>query len=65
MHKEALQVLQELQQAALPSPYNVAIVHLGLGHHEQAIDWLEKAFAVRNNHMVYTNVGAKVRSPAR
>lgn len=59
MHKEALQILQELQQAAYPSPYHLAIVHLGLGHHEQAIDWLEKAFAARNSHMVYINQGPR------
>jgi TolB-like protein/Flp pilus assembly protein TadD len=59
MHEEALQILEELQRAAYPSPYNLAIVHLGLGHDEQAIDWLEKAYEARNSHLVYINRGAK------
>jgi len=59
MQKEALQILQKLQQAAYPSPYNLAIVHLGLGHYEQAIDWLEKAFEARNSQLVYINQGPR------
>ncbi len=59
MREEALQILEELQQAAYPSPYNLAIVHLGLGDHEQAIDWLEKAYEARNSHLVYINRGPK------
>jgi len=59
MHEEALQVLQDLQQSPYPSPYNLAIVHLGLGHYEQAIDWLEKAFEVRNSQLVYINQGPR------
>ena len=58
-HEEALQVLQELQQSPHPSPYNLAIVHLGLGHYEQAIDWLEQAFEARNSQLVYINQGPK------
>jgi len=59
MHEEAFQILEELQQAAYPAPYNLAIVHLGLGHYEQAIDWLEKAYEARNSHLVYINRGPK------
>jgi tetratricopeptide (TPR) repeat protein len=59
MREEALQILEELQQAAYPSPYNLAIVHLGLGQYEQAIDWLEKAYEARNSHLVYINQDPK------
>ena len=59
MREEALQILGELQQAAYPSPYNLGIVHLGLGHHEQAIDWLEKAYEARNSHLVYIKQGPR------
>lgn len=59
MHEEALQILEELQLVAYPSPYNLAIVHLGMGNHEQAIDWLEKAYEARNSHLVYINQGPK------
>jgi len=59
MHEQALLILEELQQAAYPSPYNLALVYLGLGQHEQAIDWLEKAFKARNSHIVYINQGPR------
>lgn len=58
-HEEALQILDELQQASNVSQYSLAIVYLGLNQHEQAIDWLEKAFTARNSHMVYTNQGPR------
>ncbi len=57
MEEEARQVLEELQKAAFPSPYNLAIVNLGLGEHEQAINWLEKAYEARNGHLLYINEG--------
>lgn len=59
MRMEAIKILKELQQTKHPSPYNLAIVHLGLGHYEQAIDWLEKAFEARNSHMLYINKGPR------
>jgi TolB-like protein/Tfp pilus assembly protein PilF len=59
MHKEALQVLEELLQATHPSPYNLALVYLGLGQYEQAIDWLTKAYEARNGHLVYINKGPR------
>jgi uncharacterized glyoxalase superfamily protein PhnB len=37
----------------------VAIVRLGLGQYEQAIDWLEKAFEARNSQLVYIKQGPK------
>jgi len=57
VHDEAIQILKELQQSINPSPYNLAIVHLGLGQHEQSIDWLEKAFEARNGHLLYIKEG--------
>jgi len=59
MREEALQILEQLQQTGSPSPYNLAVVHLGLGHHEQAIDLLEEAFEARNTQMVYINRAPK------
>jgi hypothetical protein len=43
-------VLETLQQQALEtyvSPYNFAYVHVGLGEHERAMDYLETAFQQR------------------
>jgi Tfp pilus assembly protein PilF len=38
------------------SPYYFAIVYLGLGDDEVAMDWLEKAFADRSNGLVFMRV---------
>jgi TolB-like protein/Flp pilus assembly protein TadD len=59
MRQEAFQILEELKQKTNTSPYNLAVVHLGLGNHEQAIDWLEKAFEARNVPLVYIKKGPK------
>jgi TolB-like protein/Tfp pilus assembly protein PilF len=56
---EAMQILGELQESQDPSAYNLAVVHLGLGQHEQAIDWLEKAFEARNGHVLYIKEGPR------
>lgn len=57
---EAQLILEELiarEAEGLAEPYNVAIVHIGLGNTEQAMDWLEKAFEAHNSHMVYIKQG--------
>jgi serine/threonine-protein kinase len=59
MREQALGILEELQQATNPSPYNLAVIHLGLGDNEKAIDLLEKAYQARNIHLVYINKGPK------
>jgi tetratricopeptide (TPR) repeat protein len=38
------------------SPYYFAVVYAGLGKNEEAIDWLEKAFADRSNGLVFLKV---------
>ena len=34
-------------------------MHIGLCNNEQAIDWLEKAFAACSSHMLYIKQGAQ------
>jgi tetratricopeptide (TPR) repeat protein len=43
----ALAELQELATTAYVGPDLFALIHLGLGDHEQAFDWLEKAYVER------------------
>jgi TolB-like protein/DNA-binding winged helix-turn-helix (wHTH) protein/Tfp pilus assembly protein PilF len=38
------------------SPYYLAIVYVGLGENEKAMDWLEKAFTDRSNGLVFMRV---------
>lgn len=59
---EAESILSELiawEAEALAEPIHVAVVHMGLGNYDQAIDWLEKAFEARNSHMLYIKQGAQ------
>ncbi|TDJ33332.1 MAG: tetratricopeptide repeat protein [Gammaproteobacteria bacterium] len=61
-NSEAQLILDQLvarEADGLAGPYHVAIVHIGLGNNEQAIDWLEKAFAARSSHMLYIKQGAQ------
>jgi serine/threonine-protein kinase len=58
-HEQARQILAELQKADQSLPYHLAIVYLGLGEYEQAIDWLEKAFESRSGYMAYLHHGPK------
>ncbi len=54
--KEAESLLAELKaksKTQYVSPYYLAIVCVGLAKNDQAIDWLEKAFADRSNGLVF------------
>ncbi len=56
---EAAVILGELQKDPGTAPYNLAIVHLGLGEHERAIDYLELAYDARDSHLAYINRGPR------
>jgi serine/threonine-protein kinase len=43
--REILRQLQQLSRERYVSPYHMAYVHAGLGEDEQAMDWLERAYA--------------------
>ena len=62
MRTQALEILEELQQAADASSFNMAVVHLGLGDHEQALDLLEEAYMRRNMHLLYIKSGPRFDS---
>jgi TolB-like protein/Tfp pilus assembly protein PilF len=59
MREQATEILQGLLVDPDAAPYDKAIVYLGLDEHEQAIDWLEKAFEVRDSHLIYINRGPR------
>src|SRR5215468_8694315 len=53
---EALAMLEDLRHlsaARYVSPYSVALVHAGLGNRDQALAWLDKAYAERSDYMPY------------
>ena len=56
---EAQRLLAELSSESKQqyvSPYYFAVVYVGLGKPEEAIDWLEKAFPDRSNGLVFLKV---------
>jgi TolB-like protein/DNA-binding winged helix-turn-helix (wHTH) protein/Tfp pilus assembly protein PilF len=53
---EALAILEGLDHLSATlyvSPYSVALVHAGLGNRDQALAWLDKAYAERSDYMPY------------
>jgi TolB-like protein/DNA-binding winged helix-turn-helix (wHTH) protein/Tfp pilus assembly protein PilF len=53
---EALAMLEGLGHLSVTryvSPYSVALVHAGLGDRDQALAWLDKAYAERSDYMPY------------
>jgi tetratricopeptide (TPR) repeat protein len=48
--------LGHLSATRYVSPYSVALVHAGLGDRDQALDWLEKAYAERSDYMPYLSL---------
>jgi len=58
-HAEALKLLAQLQSLSKKqyvSPYYIAVVYLGLGKNELAMDWLERAYTDRSNGLVFMKV---------
>jgi tetratricopeptide (TPR) repeat protein len=56
---EAERLLTELilrSKTQYVSPYYFAVVYVGMGEPEKAMDWLEKAFADRSNGLVFLKV---------
>ena len=54
--RQAVDVLGELMalsHASQVPPYNIAVVHLGLGQTAETLRWLEKAYRERDPHMVF------------
>ena len=52
----AMAVIEELKKASLHGyvpPFNLAIVYLGLGDRARALEYLERAYAVNSQWMIY------------
>ncbi len=51
-----LDLLKEMSDNQYVAPYWMAVLYVGLGEKEQALDWLEKAFEGRDGSMVFLKV---------
>ena len=57
--REALATLDELRRISKPrdpSPFRIAMVHIGLGETDRAFEWLQKAFEARDWQMALLKV---------
>jgi tetratricopeptide (TPR) repeat protein len=53
--------LERLSTQKFVTPYGVALVQAGLGRHEQALSWLEQAFAERSHWLVWLRLDPRWR----
>ncbi len=45
-------------------PNGFALIHTGLGEHEEAFEWLERAYQERNGWMAFLQVEPRLRPAA-
>jgi TolB-like protein/Flp pilus assembly protein TadD len=56
---EVLGTLEAVSRERYVPPYATALVHVGLGQHDAALDWLERAYDAHDVHWVFTPVDPK------
>jgi len=54
--RKALTELKDLSRSRYVAPFDVAVLYIGLGEKDQALEWLEKAFADHSAWMAWLNV---------
>jgi TolB-like protein/Flp pilus assembly protein TadD len=57
--EEAIRILTELSKQKYVPPYNIAMVHAGLGEFQAALGWLEKAYETRDVRLTFLAVEPK------
>jgi eukaryotic-like serine/threonine-protein kinase len=54
--RKALTKLSELSKSRYVSPYDVAVIYIGLGDKDQALEWLEKAYDDHSAFLIWLNL---------
>ena len=57
--RAGLEELMNLSEKGYVSPYNIALVHNGLGDRDETLAWLERAYEQRDARMVFLKVEPK------
>ncbi|HWS54674.1 MAG TPA: hypothetical protein VN228_11125, partial [Pyrinomonadaceae bacterium] len=52
--------LEEVSARTYVSPYGFAVVHVGLGENERALDYLERLYEERNDWVVWFKVAPEL-----
>jgi TolB-like protein/Flp pilus assembly protein TadD len=56
---QVLSVLEEVSRSRYMPPYAMALVYAGLGETDTVFEWLNRAYAVRDVHLVFLTVDPK------
>ena len=62
---EAVRLLKKLcalEKRDYVSPYDIAVIHVGLGDNDQAFEWLDKAYDERAGWMIYITVDPQLEA---
>jgi hypothetical protein len=54
-----LKTLQAIARERYVPPYAVALVYAGLGERDAVFEWLDRAYAARDVHLIFLPVDAK------
>ena len=57
--REILRGLEDASRERFMPPYAIALVHAGLGNRDAVLQWLERASAARDVHLIYLPVDPK------
>jgi hypothetical protein len=57
--RDVLALLEGLSAERYVPPFAVALVHAGLGHDAEALQWLERAGSVRDVHLIFLTADCK------
>jgi tetratricopeptide (TPR) repeat protein len=57
--QDVLNTLEAISRERFVPPYALALVHAGLGHHPEALQWLEHALEKRDVHLTFLTVDPK------
>ena len=57
--QEVMNTLLSIARERYVPPYSMAIVHLGLGQRDQAIEWLERCYDARDVHVIFLPIDPK------
>jgi TolB-like protein len=58
--EQVLSALETISHERYVPPYAFALIHVGLGHNERALDWLQHAYNVRDVHAIWLPMDPKL-----